>query len=88
VVGDIHLGSNNASFVRTNPQEVRPCPYCYRLGERVAMNVKCPICSHTPDVASITHKLYIHDCPVAEKRLYTNGLTWSDSPNNIQGAKR
>jgi len=50
--------------------------------------VRCVICNQPPEVASITHKLYIHDCPVAERRMYTNGKIWSDSPNNIQGAKR
>lgn len=88
MVGDTCLGSDNTSSVQANSKAIRPCPYRNRLGERVVMSVKCPVCSQSPEVASITHKLYIHDCPVAERRMYTNAITWSDSPNNIQGAKR
>lgn len=49
---------------------------------------ECPICHKTPCIASISQFLYCHYCTVSNTWWYSNGLIFSNDPNEITAIPR
>ena len=50
--------------------------------------VECPLCKQTAQIASISHFLFAHLCPVTHTWWYTNGVLWSQSMQEVTPVER
>lgn len=49
--------------------------------------VECPMCHKTAEIASSTHFLYAHQCPIGGW-WYSNGIIWANTMEEIVGVER
>lgn len=47
----------------------------------------CPLCGQSAEIASISHFLYAHHCPVGGW-WYSNGILWSQSRDEVTPVER